>query len=265
MRKLFITTVSSLILVSCATDDIAKIVETSPVAAPQSAVVEFMYCNFGSEMSAESWSDLKAAWLDINGGDDSPINAAFTLVPVIETDLYDGVWANVFADEASRKAGWASWNESYAEAFQAKFGDVLTCHADKTFAFTSSWSVRPAKQWDMGETHQAAYSFCSVNEGKTMADSDKAADGFVAAMDAGRAQNGPDGYSSARMMPMFDPATAGGTVASFDYVQSHYWDTSEEKAQGMKSWMMAGNPLRAAFEEAATCDNIDFELNMLKM
>jgi len=36
-------------------------------------------------------------------------------------------------------------------------------------------------------------------------------------------------------MLLFDPSTAGGTWASYDYAQSHYWDTSEDKAQGMSN------------------------------
>jgi len=264
MKRLFITAVSSLLLVSCATKEAPIVVEATQVKVPESAVIEFMYCDFGPEMSEESWSNMKAAWLEINGGDESTVNAAFTLVPQEETDRYDGIWANIFSDNEARKAGWASWNENYAVAFQAKFSDVVNCHADKTFAFDSNWTVRPAAKWGDGEPHQAVYSFCSVNEGKTMADSERASDAFVAAMEIGRAENGPDGYGSTLLMPLFDPSTAGGSMTSYDYAQSHYWDTSEDKAQGMSNWMMEGNTLREAFEDAATCENIEFDLYMLK-
>ena len=53
-------------------------------------------------------------------------------------------------------------------------------------------------------------------------------------------------------------------MTSYDYAQSHYWDTSEDKAQGMSNWMMKGNTLHEAFEDAATCENIEFDLYMLK-
>ena len=66
-----------------------------------------MYCDFGPDMSEESWSSMKVAWLEINGGDESPINAVFTLVPLEETDRYDGVWATIFSDNEVREAGWA--------------------------------------------------------------------------------------------------------------------------------------------------------------
>ena len=64
-----------------------------------------MYCDFGPDMSEESWSSMKVAWLEINGGDESPINAVFTLVPLEETDRYDGIWATIFSDNEVREAG----------------------------------------------------------------------------------------------------------------------------------------------------------------
>ena len=114
MKRLFIAAVSSLLLVSCATKEAPIVVEATQVKVPESAVIEFMYCDFGPEMSEESWSSMKAAWLEINGGDESPINAVFTLVPLEETDRYDGIRANIFSDNEAREVGWASWNENYA-------------------------------------------------------------------------------------------------------------------------------------------------------
>ena len=68
-----------------------------------------------------------------------------------------------------------------------------------------------------------------------MADSARALGAFVAAMEVGRAENGPDGYGSTLLMPLFDPSTAKGGLPYYDYAQSHYWDTSEDKAQGMSN------------------------------
>jgi len=88
-------------------DEAPIAIEATQVNASESSVIEFMYCDFEPKMSEESWSSMKVAWLEINGGDESPINAVFTLVPLEETDRYDGVWATIFSDNEVREAGWA--------------------------------------------------------------------------------------------------------------------------------------------------------------
>ena len=88
-------------------DEAPIAIEATQVNASESSVIEFMYCDFEPKMSEESWSSMKVAWLEINGGDESPINAVFTLVSLEETDRYDGVWATIFSDNEVREAGWA--------------------------------------------------------------------------------------------------------------------------------------------------------------
>ena len=88
-------------------DEAPIAIEATQVNASESSVIEFMYCDFEPKMSEESWSSMKVAWLEINGGDESPINAVFTLVPLEETDRYDGIWATIFSDNEVREAGWA--------------------------------------------------------------------------------------------------------------------------------------------------------------
>ena len=95
-------------------DEAPIVIEGTQVNASESSVIEFMYCDFGPKMSEECWSSMKVAWLEINGGDESSINAVFILVPLEETDRYDGIRANIFSDNEARKVGWASWNENYA-------------------------------------------------------------------------------------------------------------------------------------------------------
>ena len=95
-------------------DEAPIVIEAAQVNASESSVIEFMYCDFGPKMSEECWSSMKVAWLEINGGDESSINAVFILVPLEETDRYDGIRANIFSDNEAREVGWASWNENYA-------------------------------------------------------------------------------------------------------------------------------------------------------
>ena len=81
-------------------------------STPTWSFVEYMWCDKGADFSPESYAKLTASWNAINDADPTPAAGAFTIFPKVENELYDGMWATLWASEADRDAGWEEWNEN---------------------------------------------------------------------------------------------------------------------------------------------------------
>ena len=69
--------------------------ENSEVNLSDSAIntgyVEYLFCDFGPDMSQESFSEMLVEWNEILDGLETAVPMSVGLVPRTETDLYDGM------------------------------------------------------------------------------------------------------------------------------------------------------------------------------
>ena len=130
----------------------------------QPMLLEYMWCDFGSDTSEESMAALTAEFNEIVSASEHKASSAWGYIPSFETNLYDAIWLNVWTDEETRNLGWKEWSENNAEAFQAKYDSVLSCREDKVFHFTGTPGTEPG-DWTAEPPFQAEFSFCTYNEG----------------------------------------------------------------------------------------------------
>jgi len=237
------------------------------VAQPAAAVstfVEYMYCDGGADFSPENYAKLTAAWTQISDQSPVPVLGAFAIAPKVKTDLYDGMWANIWSSIEARDAGWKDWVENHAEAFGAEFNSTLVCNPEKRFLFETMAVTAPVQQWDPAELFQASYSFCSFKEGKTQVEGAAAgvafADWIADQRTVGRGMN----YMSYVQIPTFDPATAGGSMQGFQFVRADFWGSAGEQAADMAAWMTEGNTAREMADDIYDCQNVSFDLYSIK-
>lgn len=242
--------------------DIAAIV--AQPAAPASMFVEYMYCDGGADFSRENYAQLTAAWNEINDQSATPVAGAFSIVPKVESELYDGMWANIWSSVEARDTGWADWAENQAEAFGEKFDSTMVCNPEKTFLFETTPLVAPMQQWDPDNLFQASYNFCSFKEGKTPEDGALAQTALGSWMTDQRAAGRGTNYMSYLQIPTFDPATAGGSMQTYQFVRADFWASAEEQAADMAAWMLEGNAARELSDATYDCQNASFDLYSIK-
>ena len=118
MKKLTGMIFYLLIMTGC-TEKAAEVAEVEPVAEPETAeemaLFEYMWCDFGPGTTEEAMAELTAEFNEITSGSTHKVSSAWGYIPSFETDLYDAIWLNVWADEETRNAGWAEWQENSAE------------------------------------------------------------------------------------------------------------------------------------------------------
>ena len=272
MKLLTGIAVSAVLLAGCAdkgadVDVVAEADTAVAVAQPAAATsmfVEYMYCDGGADFSRENYAQLTAAWNEINDQSTTPVAGAFSIVPKVESNLYDGMWANIWSSVEARDAGWADWSENQAEAFGAKFDSTMVCNPEKTFLFETTPLVAPMQQWDPANLFQASYSFCSFKEGKTPEDGARAQAALGGWMTDQRTAGRGTNYMSYLQIPTFDPATAGGSMQAYQFVRADFWASAEEQAADMAAWMLEGNEARELSDATYDCQAASFDLYSIK-
>ena len=68
-------------------------------SAINTGYVEYLFCDFGPDMSQESFSEMLVEWNEILDGLETAVPMSVGLVPRTETDLYDGMWTLVWQSE----------------------------------------------------------------------------------------------------------------------------------------------------------------------
>ena len=226
---------------------------------PQSGFVEYMWCDFGEEMSEETWAALKADFNEIVVASDHKARNVVGFAPQFETENFDGIWTQVWDSKETRDKGWADWNANQAEAFDNKWGKVLQCNPDRNFAFEYQQGYQPTSEWTTEPPFVAMYAFCKINDGFSM--EDVAAQGergsaWVAELEA---NNGSTGYWNSMHIPLFDTTAVEGTVIGYDFMVGHYWPSGEAMAAGMERYL--ASDLRKQADEIFTCENLNFEVD----
>jgi len=264
MKKLLPLTLMLAFIAGCAKEEVSVAAVEEPVAEPSNMMVEYMWCKAGENYSQENHMALNADWNAREAASQHQTSGAFGLVPKEANDNYSGIWANVWASQEARDAGWQEWLENEAEEFGAKHDSTLTCNPERAFMFEVEQVVAPAVEWEGNGPFQATYRFCKLNEGKTMADADAAKAMFVDWIAAGRDANGPNGFMSTQLTPTFDPATKEGAYQGADFYQGIFWRNQEEKEAGWAGWMSEGGAVREAFDAALSCEDFEFDLYPIK-
>jgi len=262
--------VTALLLVGCgdknAEMDVAAEMDMAAAqpAAPVSTFVEYMYCDGGADFSPENYAKLTAAWNLISEESPVPALGAFAIRPKVETELYDGMWANIWSSVEAREAGWKDWVENHAEAFGAEFDSTLACNAEKRFLFETMPITAPVQEWDPAQQFQASYSFCSFKEGKTQADGEAAGAAFAEWIADQRTLGRGLNYMAYLQIPTFDPATAGGSIQDYTFVRADFWGSADEQAADMTAWMTEGNTAREMADAIYDCQDVGFDLYSIK-
>ena len=270
MKNLWVLAVSLVLLAGCAEKNVEVIEDASvdiaevEIVAPTARFSEYMWCDTGPDASTETYAELMAAWNEIETSATHKVTAAFSIQPKFETDRYDGMWVNVWPSIEARDAGWAEWAENEAEAFGAKFSNVLVCDPAQRHLFESFTVTAPVRQWDSADLHQVTYSFCSLKEGKTQEDGDMVASSFANWIATKRSEGLGTNYMSYLLLPTFDPVTIDGTAASYQFVRADGWANVEEQSADMAAWEEEGNVAREMSEATYDCQSFDFNLRAIK-
>ena len=258
MKKLTGIMFYFLILTGCAdkAEESAMIEEVSEPASEetmQPMLLEYMWCDFGSDTSEESMAALTAEFNEIVSASEYKASSTWGYIPSFETDLYDAIWLNVWTDEETRNLGWKEWSENNAESFQAKYESVLRCREDKIFHFTGTPGIEPG-DWTAEPPFQAEFSFCTYNEGMSSDNLNAALSKFNSWIDAAaEARGSRSSYWYVMHDPLFDTATADGTAGAYDYAMGAYWQSMEEKEAGYEGWRATNNGLQDEIDAVSTC------------
>ena len=76
---------------------------------------------------------------------------------------------------------------------------------------------------------------------------------------AEEAQGAKSSYNYIVHNPLFDTATAGGTVSAYDYLMGGYWQNMADKEAGMAHWVATNGGLQDEFDAVATCQQLSME------
>ena len=234
-----------------------EVAEVEPVAdtetAAETVLLEYMWCDFGPDTTEEAMAALTAEFNEIVNASEHKASSAWGYIPSFETDLYDAIWLNVWADEETRDLGWKEWSENSAEAFQAKYDSVLSCKEDKVFQFNGTAGIEGG-EWTAEPPFQAEFSFCTYNEGMNSDNLNTALGKFNSWIDAAaEARGSRSSYFYVMHDPLFDTATADGTAGAYDYAMGAYWQSMEEKEAGYEGWKATNNGLQDEIDAVSTC------------
>ena len=117
----------SFILVSCSGEETKQTIKDSAVGG---VYAEYLFCDFGPDMSEESFQGLLKDWnniLDDLGPNSVPRSVGLT--PRVETDLFDGLWVLVWPSKEASLVGWQEWVDGPAADWTEKTSSIISCGA----------------------------------------------------------------------------------------------------------------------------------------
>ena len=106
MKNLLTLTALLALLAGCAKEEVSVAAVEEPAAEPSNMLVEYMWCKAGENYSQENHMALNADWNAREAASQHQTSGAFGLIPKEPNDNYDGIWANVWASQEARDAGW---------------------------------------------------------------------------------------------------------------------------------------------------------------
>jgi hypothetical protein len=225
----------SFVLVSCSEEQTKQTVEGSAVGG---VYAEYLFCDFGPDMSDESFAGLLTDWnkiLDDLGPNSVPRSAG--LVPRVETDLFDGLWVLVWPSKEASLIGWQEWVDGPAADWTEKTSSIISCGASsngvaQNYGFDVSF-LRAPNVVDEIPGGVVGFNFCSYTkdfqEEQLVASSQE----YNQWLDAGSETVGRDSYWYSIQVPDFDTPIPGSTAGAYDYAFHHVWDSEESREAGV--------------------------------
>ena len=156
----------SFFLVSCSEEKTKQTVKGSAVGG---VYAEYLFCDFGPDMSDESFAGLLTDWnklLDDLGPNSVPRSVG--LVPRVETDLFDGLWVLVWPSKEASLVGWQEWVDGPAADWTEKTSSIISCGASsngvvQNYGFDVSF-LRAPNVVDEVPGGVVGFNFCSYTE-----------------------------------------------------------------------------------------------------
>ena len=224
----------------------------SSQAAPEIAVIEYVWHRKGAEYSDEKLADLVIKWnalVDTAGYD---INRANILTPHVESDRYDFIWVMTFPSMDVRNAVWDDWMANHAEEWDATIAGIMSYNTEDVYAFKPTVKRQPSVIND-DNAFENEFNFCNYNEGYGEQDLADFETQFAAFMDASDATNGANGYYYVMLEPYFE-GTEDNPQA--DYLWLNLWSNGDEKAAGYANYEASDLPQVA--DAFSTCNRVAF-------
>ena len=208
-------------------------------SAINTGYVEYLFCDFGPDMSQESFSEMLIEWNEILDGLETAVPMSVGLVPRTENDLYDGMWTLVWESKEQAKEGWEEWIAGPAASWTAKTTSIISCGAsdngeEANYGFDVN-VYRTASEPDTEPGGVVGFMFCSFTDGFGKAELVSGLDTFNGWLDAGQEMAGTGSpYFYTIHVPDFETPIQGSSIGSYDYAFHHFWDSEESREMGAK-------------------------------
>ena len=281
MKNLFLITVILALLGGCAKDgsqsgdntesELAPLVAeeasiSTPVTLPDGRILEFLLCREGPDYTDESMRSLITDWnAAIDKLDDgAKIAASYGLRPNYESDMFDGIWALVWPDMDTRKAGWEIWPESGGNALQENYGSVLSCD-DNTFIYSASTVVPLTSAWENEPPHDVSYHFCSWNDGFDQDDAETIESNIINWVNESRETYPNDGFVLHGLAPLFDSRNPDDNLDDFDVVGMWAYRSAEDAQKFSESWANSAQDIQSGIDRMLTCKEYNFDMYLLRL
>lgn len=235
-NKILAFVLISIFAISCAEEkseiDIAE-------SALDTAYVEYLFCDFGPDISEESFAELLIEWNDILDGLETAVPMSVGLVPRTETDLYDGLWTLVWESKEQANAGWKEWIEGPAAAWTEKTSNIISCGAsdngeEANYGFDVN-VYRLATALDTEPGGVVGFMFCSYTDSFSEAELLDGLEIFNGWLNTAQESSGSGSpYFYTIHVPDFETPIAGSSVGSYDYAFHQFWESEESRELGSR-------------------------------
>jgi hypothetical protein len=208
-------------------------------SAMNTGYVEYLFCDFGPEMSEETFSQMLIEWNEILDGLEVAVPMSVGLVPRTETDLYDGMWTLVWESEEQAKIGWEEWVAGPAESWTEETSEIISCGAsdngeEANYAFDVN-VFRSASAADSEPGGVVGFMFCSYSEEFGEAELTTGLETFNGWLNAGEEASGSTTpYFYTIHVPTFETPIPGSSTGSYDYAFHQFWDSEESREEGAR-------------------------------
>ena len=208
-------------------------------SAINTGYVEYLFCDFGPDMSQESFSEMLVEWNEILDGLAIAVPMSVGLVPRTETDLYDGMWTLVWQSKEQAKAGWDEWIAGPAASWTDSTSSIISCGAsdngeEANYGFDVNVYIA-ATEPDSEPGGVVGFMFCSFTDSFGKADLVAGLETFNSWIDTGQEMAGIGSpYFYTIHLPDFETPIPGSSIGSYDYAFHQFWDSEESRELGAK-------------------------------
>ena len=257
----------SFVLVSCTGQETKQTIKGSAVS---DVYVEYLFCDYGPDMSDESFDGLLKDWnklLDDLGPNSVPRSVG--LAPRIKTDLYDGLWVLVWPSKEASLIGWQEWVDGPAADWTEKTSSIISCGAStngqvENYGFDVSF-LRAPNVIDEEPGGVVGFNFCRYTEDFKEEQLVSSSQGYNQWLDAASAATDRESYWYSIHVPDFETPIPGSTAGAYDYAFHHVWDSEETRVAGVALFAStapaASGPQADCNPEMALYDSMIFRMN----